>query len=140
MLPFNFKKEVATIATTKKEKFLEAFRQTGNVTEAAEKAGVNRATPYKWRKKDPKFAKAWEEAEQEAADRLEREAWRRAVEGVEEPVYYKGKQIDSIRKYSDTLLIFLLKGNRPEKYADRVKQEIFGPDGGPIKVKLEDYF
>lgn len=129
-------KKMATAATAeKKKKFLELFRQTGNVTTAAEAIGLNRATPYKWREKDPEFAAAWDMAVEEAADRLEQEAWRRAVEGVEEPVYQGGKLVGKVRKYSDTLLIFLLKGNRPEKYADRVKQEISGPAGGPIEMK-----
>jgi hypothetical protein len=34
---------------------------------------------------------AWAEAEEIAADRLEAEAWRRAVDGVSEPVIQHGK-------------------------------------------------
>jgi len=119
--------------TTQKKKFIEYFRQTGNVTTAAEAIGLHRCTPYKWKEKDLEFAKKWEEAEQEAADRLEQEAWRRAVEGVDEPIYYKGKLVDTVKKYSDTLLIFLLKGNRPEKYHERISQELTGKDGGPVQ-------
>ncbi len=37
---------------------------------------------------------------------------RRAVDGVDEPVYQGGKKVGSITRYSDTLLIFLLKANR----------------------------
>ena len=51
-----------------------------------------------------------------AADILEDEVDRRAVEGVEKPVgWHKGKPGGYVREYSDTLLIFLLKGDRPEK-------------------------
>ncbi len=43
------------------------------------------------------------------------------MEGVEEPVrWYKGEAGGMVRKYSDVLLIFLLKGLRPDKYKDRV--------------------
>ncbi len=53
-------------------------------------------------------------AKEEVADLLEAEAWRRAVEGVEKPVgWYKGKPGGYVREYSDTLLIFPLRGLRP---------------------------
>ena len=71
---------------------------------------------------DAEYREAFVLAQEEAADRLEDEAFRRAVEGVEKPVgWYKGKPGGVIREYSDVLLIFLLKGARPEKYADRVQ-------------------
>ncbi len=61
-------------------------------------------------------------AEEVAADRLEAEAWRRAVEGVERPVgWYQGKPGGYVKEYSDVLLIFLLKGLRPEKYRERME-------------------
>jgi hypothetical protein len=41
---------------------------------------------YELRKHDAGFAAAWEEAEERAADALEAEAWRRAVDGVQEPL------------------------------------------------------
>jgi hypothetical protein len=45
-------------------------------------------------------------------------AIRRAYEGVERPVTVAGKR-ELVREYSDTLLIFLLKGLRPAKYRER---------------------
>ncbi len=57
-----------------------------------------------------------------AVDVLEDEATRRAVEGWVEPVgWYKGKAGGTIRRYSDTLLIFRLKGELPQKYAERMQ-------------------
>ena len=38
--------------------------------------------------------------------------------GVKQPVFYKGEVCGSVRKYSDVLLIFLLKGLRPEVYRE----------------------
>ncbi len=53
---------------------------------------------------------------------LEDEVTRRAVEGWEEPVgWYKGKAGGTVRRYSDTLLIFKLKGELPQKYAERLE-------------------
>src|SRR5262249_4954507 len=44
---------------------------------------------------------------------------RRALVGWDEPVYQGGKLVGHIRKFSDTLLIFALKAERPEKYRER---------------------
>jgi len=65
------------------------------------------------------FPKIWADAEQAAADTLEREAWRRATEGTDEPVFYKDAQCGAIKRYSDNLLMFLLCGMRPEKFRER---------------------
>lgn len=35
---------------------------------------------------------------------------------------------------SDTLMIFLLKARRPDKYKERRASELSGPGGGPIKT------
>jgi hypothetical protein len=49
---------------------------------------------------------------------LEDEAVRRAYHGVEEPVFYKGVQCGTVTKYSDKLLIMLLKARNPAKYRE----------------------
>lgn len=99
--------------------FLVAFAETGNVTRAAEVAKQDRTNHYRWMKDDPDYVEAFKSADLSAGDRLEQEARRRAVEGVTEPVYHKGGVVGEVQKYSDTLLIFLLKGAKPDKYADR---------------------
>lgn len=127
-----------TSRTAKKDwapAFIAALAGTGNVKEACAAVGVGRSTVYDRRLRDTEFAIAWVEAEDQSHDTLEREAWRRAAEGVEEPVFQGGKQVGAIRKYSDTLLIFLLKARRPEKYRDNHRVEHTGADGGPIMVE-----
>ena len=47
-------------------------------------------------------------------------------------VFARSRFTRSPLEYSDTLLIFLLKGVRPQKYRDNVRQEISGPDGSPL--------
>ncbi len=106
--------------------FLAAFRECGNITQAAEIVGINRAMHYEWMVKVPEYPALFEAAQQHAADRLEQEARRRAIQGVGEPVFYKGEECGTIQRYSDTLLIFLLKGALPDKYKDRVQQEQSG--------------
>ena len=120
----------------KKAKFLAALADCGNVTRAATSAGVNRVAMYQIRTKDKRFAKQWDEAATIGAARLEDEARRRAVEGWEEPVFYQGEQCATVRRYSDTLLICLLKAHHPEKYADRNKTE--GTLNGNLVVTWQD--
>ena len=122
----------------KKAAFLAALAEVGNITQAAEIAGIDRKTHYIWMKNDPDYSAAYEAAMEQAADRLEQEARRRAVEGVAKPVFYQGRQVGVVQEYSDTLLIFLLKGARPEKYAERYDQRISGPGGGPLQIVLSD--
>jgi len=100
--------------------FLATLAQCGNVREACEAAGIQPMSAYRNRRSDSEFASEWDDALNEAADILEKEAWRRACEGVEEPVFYKGEVCGRARKYSDLLLMFMLKGIRPEKYRERV--------------------
>lgn len=84
----------------------------GNVREAADVAGMGQ-THYEWLQSDTDYAAAFDAATEDAGDVLEAEAWRRAVDGVEEPTgWYQGVPGGKVRKDSDTLLIFLLK--RPE--------------------------
>lgn len=109
----------------KREKFLEALRKTCNVSSAAKSSGLGRTAAYAWRKDDAKFASDWDEAIAEASDLLEEEAMRRAMKGVKRPIVQGGRVITHVTEYSDTLLIFLLKGAKREKYAERkdVKHE-----------------
>lgn len=109
-----------------KEGFLKALRIGGNVSKAAASAKVSRKFVYMQRDTDPEFAEEWAAALDQAADYMEAEAWRRAVKGTKKPVYQQGRLVGVIQEYSDTLLIFLLKGARPEKFRDRVEARVIG--------------
>lgn len=109
----------------KKTRILATIRATGgNVSKACEAAGISRRTVYNWREEDLVFAAAWDEAVEFGTDELEEEARRRAFAGVDEPVFYQGEECGAVRKYSDTLLIFLLKGRKPDKYRERVTIDV----------------
>ena len=81
----------------------------------------------KWRKQDKEFDEACAAADSLVADRLEVAAVNRAVDGVQEPVVSHGKVVMDpdtgkplmMRRYSDGLLQFLLKGRKRELYGDR---------------------
>lgn len=111
------------------ERFLTIFAQTANVMLACRAVSIGRATVYEWRNTDGKFRLHWEDAEEEANETIEAEIHRRAIVGVEEPVHYQGRRIDTIRRYSDTLLIFLAKARMPHKYRDNWEGEM-PPLGG----------
>jgi hypothetical protein len=116
--------------------FLETLATGRSVAAACGAAALGRATAYEWRHADPDFAIAWEEADQIGVEALEDEARRRAVEGVEEPVgFHQGAPSAYVRRFSDTLLMFLLKGKRPDIYRDNASVEVAGKNGGPIETK-----
>ncbi|WP_237714812.1 MULTISPECIES: hypothetical protein [Pelosinus] len=125
--------DLTKVDSIKKRTFLAVFSECGNVTKSAEIAGCARQTHYDSMANDPEYVLAFDQAKEAAADKLEQEARRRAVEGVAEPVFYQGKQIGTVQRYSDNLLMFLLKGERPEKFKDR--QEVTGKNGGPIQLE-----
>jgi len=106
----------------------------GNVTAACKECSIGRTTVFDWSQADPEFKKHLAAAVDRGIDVLEDECRRRAFAGTDEPVFHKGEVCGYIRKYSDLLAIFMLKGARPEKYRERFNQEISGPGGGPIRV------
>lgn len=118
----------------RKQKLLEYLEQTGRVDLACKLAKVPRRTAYAWRMDDSEFSKDWEIAIDRAVGLLEDEAHRRAHEGTDEPQFYQGVVCGHVRKYSDTLLIFLLKAHRPERYRDRASIEHTGANGAPLQA------
>ncbi len=124
-----------------KDLFIAEFAKRASVRAACARANISRKNAYEARKQDPEFAARWKVARAEAIDKLEEEAWRRAHDGVDEPVfgslgYRKGSgEIGTIRKYSDKLLLALLQAHKPSRYRQTVRNEHTGPNGGPIPVK-----
>lgn len=114
--------------------FLNALSKSPSVAAAANAARVNRSYVYEVRGEDKGFATAWDNAINVSLDLAEDELYRRGVKGYDEPVFYQGEQKSKVRKFSDTLLIFLLKAHRPEKYREMIQQQLTGKDGGPIEI------
>jgi hypothetical protein len=118
--------------------FLSALRRSPNVSAAARAAGVTRQAVYLYRESDPDFARAWDDALAESTDHLVGEAYRRAFEGTDEPVFYKGEECGTVRKYSDTLTCFLLKAHRRDVYGDKVTQEVTMDVNARIEIPDDD--
>lgn len=89
------------IGHPKKAAMLVALSKTGNVSAAARAADISRSTHYEWMETDPAYREAAAEAFEVAIEVLEAAARQRALHG------------------SDTLMIFLLKSLRPERYRER---------------------
>jgi len=122
------------VSDARKRAFLDAYAETGNISRAAAIAGIGRRTHYDWLKADAEYKLAFEDATEAAGDVLEAEARRRAVEGIEDRIYWQGAELGRRRRYSDGLLIFLLKGARPDKYAER---HVHGGKGTKGAITLE---
>lgn len=124
------------------EKFAEAFIAAISegipISRAAEDIGVPRCTLYNWRRSRPEFKERWEQAWDCGAAALEEEAIRRACEGILEPVFYQGKKIDEVRKYSDRLLEKLLEARNPDRFGRKQLHEHTGRDGGAIMTTTID--
>lgn len=98
------------LSRKKRKTFLQILSKTGRVTEAAQAVGYTSTNHlHKMRREDEQFAEDWDLAVAAAKDVLESEAIRRGVDGVMEPTYYKGEVCGYTVKYSDTLLMFVLK-------------------------------
>ena len=110
--------------------FLTAFAEVGTVRAACLTSGVGRRTIYDWIEHDDRFARAFGEARQTAADVLEAECRRRAVEGVAEPVYHHGAITGYRQRCSDICLLALLRAYRPERFKHR--HEHSGKDARPL--------
>jgi transposase-like protein len=115
--------------SVKQRRFLAAYRETATITGAARDSGVDHKSHYRWRRECPAYAAAFDRTQHEAADVLEEEARRRAVKGVRTIRYGRdGKPLIDLAtgepyvevRYSDRLLMALLRANAPEKFGGRV--------------------
>jgi hypothetical protein len=139
--------------------FLAALRAMPIIRHACLAVGIARSTAWRAREADKDFAAAWDDAMADGVDAAEQAAFRRGVEGFEEPVIDKGRLayryeryedemgmeawrmvLDdkgqpvplTVRKHSDAMLALILKGRRKEVYADRT--ELAGVEGQPLMV------
>lgn len=136
-------------------RYLDVLAETGNHSAAARAIDITPSTATAWRKDDGfviklegeeyAFGALCEDAMDIFADAVEAETVRRAVQGYEEPIVYKGQimsEIDeetgkckpiTITKFSDRLLEVLLKGQKP-KYAGEAQVNINAGEGSGVLV------
>jgi len=102
-----------------REQFLAALRAGASVAAACRSIGLSRQQCYEYREQDADFAAEWDAAVEHGTDLLEDVALRRATAGTQRNVYFGGRVVGQDVEHHDTLLIFLLKARRPEKYRER---------------------
>ena len=107
-----------------KKKFLSyLIEYAGNVTKICPMLGVTRQAAYLHRQSDPDFAESWDKAVQLGVEALIDEATRRAHEGYDEPVFHNGEICGYRKRYSDSLLMFMIRRYRPE-FKDSVDAKV----------------
>lgn len=137
------------------EPFLACLRLTGNWAAASRACKIGRSTPHVQCYRDPEFKRRCHEALADFADDVESEAIRRAM-GYESPVIYQGQECGRwvnlegkpcdpqdegaqwvplvVTKYSDSLMVTVLKALLPWKY-DRQAVIPDVPPGGPLSTQ-----
>lgn len=92
--------------------FLAAVRRVPDRGAALDAAGIDRKELSARLQTDPEFEKVYKRAFDDGLDSMEDEVVRRAMLGVDEPVYQGGLLVGHKTRYSDTLLMFYLEACR----------------------------
>ncbi len=115
------------------ERFLTEFSAHGIITRACNAIGIAPITVRHWEEFDETFSPRYAQAKEAVNDMYRDEARRRAVEGTESYVVSQGKLVYDPetgkplieRKYSDTLLQFVMKAKMHE-YREKQQVELSG--------------
>ena len=106
--------------------FLHALAATGAVRAAAGRAGVSHQTAYRARLADALFRRAWDAALLAARVHAEDVLSCRAIDGVEEQVWYHGEVVATRRRFDSRLLLAHLA--RLDRLTADVRVEAFAGD------------
>jgi len=128
-----------------RKRFLVALADVPNVAAACEAAGITQPTAYEARKRSQVFDSQWKQALKISVGKLAKAALKRAHDGVVERVWMKDAKgrpvcVDKVRKFSDTLAIFLLKSHAPETYREPPRElgaAVKLPDGTEVKTTFD---
>jgi hypothetical protein len=98
--------------------FLANLAGGGNIRGACLAAGIGRSTAYDAKAADEAFADAWEDAEEDAVDAVEAQAWTRALNG------------------DPRMIELVLSGRRRDIYGKN-NHTLEGTGGGPVRVTFK---
>jgi hypothetical protein len=112
-----------SITAERQRAFIAHLAATGIVKQAALHIGASLEALYKLRKRPgaEEFDAAWDAAVDRGIARLEDCALARAIEGEERLVVSAGKVLGSERRHNESLVMFLLRHRRGDRYAADVK-------------------
>jgi hypothetical protein len=88
-----------------KARFLALLAETGNARLSARRCGLSAQSAYVQRRRDAAFARGWAAALVHAHRYGEQVLADRALEGVEEQIYYRGELVGTRRRYDSRLLL-----------------------------------
>lgn len=120
-----------------KTAFILELRKTGLEAKSAAAAGLTPSQLRRLYESDEAFQEEALDAMELRIDDFEEEAIRRAVEGVEKPVFHQGQIVGHVIEYSDSLLTKVLMARRPKHYSD--KKQLSGPEDGPLRIVIEEF-
>ncbi len=78
--------------TARARLFIQVYVQTWSVAETAKRSGTSRAAHYKRMERDPRYKAESEDSEEIIRDTIREEIRRRAIDGINGPIMYRGKQ------------------------------------------------
>ncbi|MFS0848148.1 hypothetical protein AB3M93_01605 [Novosphingobium panipatense] len=90
---------------SRKVRFLHHLSEKGDVSAACARVGMSRTSAYLLRRRDAAFAAGWEAALVLARRHVEEVLATRALDGVEEAVWFRGELVGSRRRYDTRLLL-----------------------------------
>lgn len=103
-----------------KVRFLDCLSQRGNVRAACKCVGLSAETAYRQRRRDADFARAWAAANALALRVTEQVLTDRAIDGIEEEVWYRGELRGTRTRYDSRLLLAHL--GRLDRTVDEVAE------------------
>ena len=115
--------------------FLAALAEGREVRRAAARAGVSHATAYRERRASPAFRQAWDAALLAARVHAEQVLATRAVDGVEEEVWYHGEVVATRRRYDSRLLLAHL--GRLDRLCADARTQAFAEDFEAALARFE---
>jgi hypothetical protein len=92
--------------------FLQTLAQTAKVAAAIRASKLSESNVYRHRQRSEAFRAKWAAALAEGFERLETMMLDRALNGVEKPIWYGGKQVGTMTEYSDRTALALLAQHR----------------------------
>ena len=108
--------------------FLRRLALSGSVADAAARSGVTPRTVQRWRAVNAAFARRYEEVLSQRLEILEDLAMRRALGADRRPVFHRGRQVASVERHNDAMLMRLLA--RFDRLRDRQALQAAAPAGG----------
>jgi hypothetical protein len=107
--------ELPVIPESKRQEFLAYIRRhpSCSIREAAEMVG-RRRWEFRALLGEEEFEAAYTEARGRDPEAIRAELRRRAIEGIDEPVFYQGQEVSTQKRYSDSLLGKMADAYLPE--------------------------